>query len=351
MLKSLVSTVLLSVCWMSAAACQPDSVSRTSALYEAFDIRLLSEEAFQEDGWAQAVGAMVYGTPELIASLENISNCTGVVISQDLVLTAGHCLQREPFAYVFNPLKIATADAGEQSIKVEIAAPGMVRLKFEGTLIPEAESFIQDPNWLKLVYRDQQRDFAIYRSTRPLPVHAIDIFDSGSSEGRLALYGFPNGVPLSVAGPCHGIPGRSGVDVWHDCDSVGGSSGALLVNTDEQKPLGLHHFGGGINKVAYYAEKGEFETAAAFAEEREIFWKAQAQELDWKRAHDFWGCEERVAGVEPDYACVLAQGLNRALLFSDIRERLRAHAPDLHNELQVRSDVAQVRSSSLGKNG
>lgn len=334
MLKKFIPIVLFPILFL--AACGSEQLSTSSAIYDSLDIRLIHQHERKENIWAQSVGALVYGTAELIQSLENTSNCTGVAISQSLVVTAGHCLQREPFAYVFNPLKIADDQGVSKGLTLDVPEQGSVGLKYEGALIPEAESFIQNPNWLTLVYRDSQRDFAVYRSQAPLAssVRPLDIFAEVQSEGELALYGFPKGVPLSLSSECRGIAGKSGVDVWHDCDSLGGSSGSLLVNTQEGKPVGLHHLGGGMNRAAFYKEKGRFETPEEVAAEKELFWKTYAQDLDWQRAQSFWNCKSPQESLEPDFSCAIARGLNRAILFSEIRERLRAHAPELYEELR-----------------
>lgn len=331
--KSILSLLFV---MLSLSACQPAEEATSSSIYEKLDIRLIDQSERQEDIWAQAVGAMVSGTPELIASLENISNCTGIAISQNLVLTAGHCLQRAPFAYVFNPLKIADEAGVSRGLSLDVPERGAVGLKYEGSLIPEAQASIESPNWLTLVYRDSLRDFAVYRSRDPLgsTVRPLDIFAEVQSEGELALYGFPNGTPLSVAPGCHGIAGTSGVDVWHDCDSLGGSSGALLVNLREGKPVGLHHLGGGSNRAAFYKEKGRFESPEEMAAEKAAFWKTYAQDLDWQRAKSFWNCAGPTEGRDGDLACAVARGLNRGILFKEIRDRLRAEAPELYEELR-----------------
>lgn len=326
----LAGLIVLSI---GVSGCGKESLSKTAAVYDQLELRLINQEEYQADRWAQAVGALVYGTPETIANLENISNCTGIAISKTLVLTAGHCMQREPFAYVFNPMKIAK-NGKDFPLEIEAAEGGLVRINSRAPLVDEAQSFIDQPAWLRMIYQDAQRDFAVYRAPVELPVEPLDLFDTTDQDGKMALYGFPNGIPLSVAGPCKGLKAKSGIDFWHDCDSLGGSSGALLVNVDQQKAVGLHHFGGGNNLGSYYLKNGQYEGAAQFAEQKEKFWKEGAQAIDWDRAEAFWGCEKIDSAGNPDYSCVTALGLNRALLFSEIRRRLQEHAPDIYAELQ-----------------
>lgn len=325
MRSSLLILSLLTV----TTACQKANDSSLNSLYEGLDLRLMSLGERDQDPLAAAMGAMVYGSPDTIAFLENGSDCTGIAISPTFILTAGHCQQAEPFAYVFNRDKIAL-DPKAESLQV---APGrMVRLQFQGDLIPAAQAAIEKPQWLTRVYRDEKRDFSIYRRPTASSDPYIDLFGTGSAKGNLALYAYPNGVPLTIAGPCRGEIGSSGLDVWHDCDSLGGSSGALLVNLDEQKPLGLHHIGGGDNWGSTYLEKGQFESAEEFESRKREFWHTQAQEADWKRASDFWNCPPQ--GETGAETCALAKGLNRALLFTEVLERLKTNAPAIYAALE-----------------
>lgn len=313
---------------LTAFACQRSEGSRPFALYGDLDLRLVGSAQYEADPWASAVGAMVYGSPDTIAFLENTSDCTGFAISPELILTAGHCQQAEPFAYVFNPLKLAK-DPEAQVLEIEISRS--VRLKPLQELIPAAAEAIEKPAWISLVYRDNLRDFSIYRHPQKNLSRYIDLFDSGSASGDLALYAFPQSLPLTVAGPCQGQIGSSARDVWHDCDSLGGSSGGLLVNQSEQKPLGLHHFGGGDNFGSYYSEQGRFELPEDMLARKKEFWTQKATPQDWQRAQDFWNCPPP-AHAEAE-ACVLAGGLNRALLLSEVLDRLKGEAPELYNEL------------------
>jgi V8-like Glu-specific endopeptidase len=264
--------------------CQPTGpqTSRTQSMIETSNLRLVSvEQSRTGPALYQSLGALSEPVldPEYPEFAELYALCTGIQISPQHVLTAGHCKNQR---YVFNKNYFADQDSLN---KLRFKAFGkMIRLLFDGEAVPESNAALQYPTESAPVYASPDLDFAIWKF-RDLPQEGwLDIRHFSRDWQQLSLLGYPNGVPLTVAEPCQG---QSSSDdktrMLHDCDSLSGSSGGLVWDVASGLPVALHVQSSGKNDADFHKEHGTFESSATIGLNQAILW---ASILDDIAAHD-----------------------------------------------------------------
>ena len=265
-----------------------DRPGQTKSLFGALNFRLLTAAALAQDQLAAA-------TVSLAAMIDDPSGqgafvyptCSGVVLSGGLVATAGHCQGPE---FAVDPRRLAAA--GQEGLMNLVAFGDQLRAVFKGELdgaaLPSQIASRDGVLKAELVTRLADVDGALYRLVGgsqpigiPRPTNPAVMGDGAR------LLGFPNGLPLTESGLCTLVEDPDdGRYLRHDCDSLTGSSGGLVVDRAGQ-PVAIQVSGPGANSAAFFAAHGRHETAAELAVRR--------------------GCPEG------DQTCIVAKGMNRAL--------------------------------------
>ncbi len=260
--------------------------SQTKTLHGTADIHFLSDA--ERIDVAQAMGVLsvvVTMGEERMAS----PFCSAIRISPHHILSAAHCYQ-EGDELIFDTHYLVAE--GEQQNFRFVRAGSEVRLSFQGLfdssyqpVLNEAQKVLGAPRYL-----DRKHDFVIWELEENRQGQALSlakIADLKEAKG-LKLYSYPNSQPLAVSEACSFLRTESETEILHNCDSLNGSSGGLLVDA-HGLAVALHSQGLGRNSWDHFQAKGYFEEENSFP--------------------------------------------NRAIPFATIRDQLRVQDPQLWNQI------------------
>lgn len=156
---------------------------------------------------------------------EGVAVCTATLIAPDRLLTNAHCVP---------------GDAGKV-LKAEV---------WFGYLVPEDASSRAFPVDVVPIAHDRALDFAVLRvrgdPTQTFPVARLAPRAALDNES-LYLIHHPGGQPQKLTRAfCRSLPGKAVVAgaLRHQCDTLPGSSGALIFAQSDHAFVGLHHSGG-----------------------------------------------------------------------------------------------------------
>lgn len=152
-----------------------------------------------------------------------IYNCTGFLLSQDLMLTNSHCINSK---------------SERQS--------AIVAFDYDEKLSHETFNRLSE-----LIQHDYDLDYSLVRLTRSMDREPLKISDARiTKDDKLIIIQHPGGEPkqVSVKGCAVDKPsikgrGSAKTDFSHKCDTLGGSSGAPVILKDSLLVIGLHHLG------------------------------------------------------------------------------------------------------------
>jgi V8-like Glu-specific endopeptidase len=228
-------------------------------LLDTLDVRLVAPAEVPSLHGASAMGSIAARVDDDREGTVIFPYCSGFLVSPVHVLTAAHCARA---GVVFNQRHVA-APGDLQKFSAVQSGP-TVRLVFEGKTIssPEDESSLERVE--RPLYSSELLDFAVFALPAPSSSGYIDLAlaaREGSREGEeLVLYGYPSGMPLSQSSSCHSAPSPIPGVLLHDCDSLPGSSGGLLMSASRGIAVAMHQGSLAENNAAYLERTGHFES-------------------------------------------------------------------------------------------
>jgi hypothetical protein len=169
--------------------------------------------------------------------------CSGTLIDDDLFLTAGHCVDPTDSG----GWRLPREKGGVELRPSEHARELVVELRYEASVETDAPTHVDSAAVLRLEeYRRGELDYAILRlSDHPgLRNGTTRISPRDTQPGaRVAILQHPAAATMKVgAGPVASVLGST---VSYDSiDTLGGSSGAGILDTETGKLVGVHTTGG-----------------------------------------------------------------------------------------------------------
>ncbi|WII70990.1 serine protease [Bdellovibrio sp. 22V] len=149
------------------------------------------------------------------------ANCSGSLVGDDLIATAGHCVSNSDcskYAFVFG-FKMNSAKSGPETV-------------------PASEVY----NCKEIVAREftGQQDYALVRLDRPVRGHRILSLQKTPVQPGDAIYvvGHPSGLPTKVADGANVRAQQKGY-FQTNLDTYGGNSGSAVFNAETHEVVGI----------------------------------------------------------------------------------------------------------------
>ena len=183
-------------------------------------------EELSEMGWLVKGTSAPMCTGELFASQIAPGLCTGFLVKEDILVTAGHCLEKTPCSdanIVFG--FYMQADNSLSSLTTENV--------FECSEVIAKETPATENEYM---------DYAIIKLDRPTGRAALDYATDGQLEAQdqVAVIGHPSGLPLKIASDAFVIRNKSGEPFFiANLDTFGGNSGSPVINTESYQVEGI----------------------------------------------------------------------------------------------------------------
>lgn len=295
---------------------QFQSMSSLNSIIDEMHLQLVTPN---ENSRKHAIGAtgnimVLLSDPEDSNAKFVIPVCSGIRLTSEYILSAGHCANDES-TLVFDQNQIASP---ESNAKLEVHQFGdQIRLHYDGEKIAQAQD-ATNRHPMKTVYVSDKYDLAVFKApTEPsFPAllksqTASHVFSEriGSNQ-NLRVIGHPHGLPKTIADQCSQKSQDEDGYIFHDCDTLSGASGGIIIG--QEGAYALHLQGTTPNSGNFYNENGRFETA-----------------------------DELAKRVDCDGECPKEVGLNIGLSFATIAKDLKENAPELFAEIVRKSETGE----------
>ena len=197
----LITTAIAAVSLLSACGHEED-ISETKVIIGSNDLQYYGSD----DKYSQAIGVMSLG-------------CTATHIGNGIVLTAGHCVDDR------------TCEASKYDVTWNYRNNNK-----SGHFVSRCTKIIAKE------FNDT-RDYAILKYDETPDVYfKINKTDRPEAGNKLTILSHPEKAPLSWSGWCEHKGDYKSAQFRYDCDTKGGSSGAVVLN-ENLEVVGIHNLG------------------------------------------------------------------------------------------------------------
>jgi V8-like Glu-specific endopeptidase len=168
------------------------------------------------------------------------ASCSGFLVAPDVIMTAGHCVSEfkscEEFKWVFG---------------FEVPSSMVLPTSFNKEDVYECKSIIRES------YGGSSFDYALIRLDRPTDRKPLELLAPGASAqpgDKLAMMGFPNGIPMKVVDRAVVKSIQQEGILVTDIDAFSGNSGSPVF--DEKTGVVVGIMASGLNDYFFYRPKG-----------------------------------------------------------------------------------------------
>jgi hypothetical protein len=265
-------TLAALVCF-SSAACRNGEESSPKSIFGSLNGHFITKDNQDAMPIARNVGALYARSAK-----DMVQFCTAFNIDRDKILTNKHCFDainyideffdKKDYSFYFSRNLMANLPDSSQ-MQFGFEENGEIQPFFVGDVEEDGqgdETLVDFRNPLHL--SDDQLDVGLFKLQRSFgdPVK----FELEGSTRDVVLISYPGSLPKFVSNHCQ-ILSESDSEVTHDCDSLPGSSGGLIVDAVTQKPIAIHKSGLPTSwplkgEVELYKKSQRFQTRSEAAE-------------------------------------------------------------------------------------
>ena len=236
---------LVAIVSFSSAACRNGEESSTKSIFGGLNGHFITKENQNTLPISRNVGALYARSAK-----DMVQFCTAFNIEGDKIITNKHCFDaisfidkffdKKDYSFYFSRNLIAKLTDSNQ-MNFVFTENGEIQPFFVGEVEEDGqddETLVDFRNPLHL--SDDLFDVGLFRLSRSFgdPVKV----ELGDSTREVLLISYPGSLPKFVSNHCQ-ILSESDSEVTHDCDSLPGSSGGLIVDAVSQKPIAIHKSG------------------------------------------------------------------------------------------------------------
>lgn len=153
------------------------------------------------------------------------ANCSAFLIADDLLVTAGHCVPDEQTCKDF----VWTFDYKIKSLKNIPKSTSLENIYFCEKLLEKSSDLFDESDYALIKLNRKVKHFTPYKIN----------FKKPKLNSKIAVLGFPNGLPLKFANQAKIMSFQSETRFLADLDTFSINSGSLVFNTDNFELEGI----------------------------------------------------------------------------------------------------------------